>query len=363
MRIVETEYAGHLFHSCLEARWAVFLNAVRADWKYEPEEYVLDNGFRCLPDFQVRSVRFYRAGDMSATDIAIEVKDVMDPASEAKIEVYAGERPILVLGGLPHGPNYAAGLSYGLKGVGTVALLEPFSCRFVVPGVDDDGRFALFDVGWPALAHLDSAATQSAYAKAAMARFEFGQDPGPAELEPLEEPVNPLDGLSGKELKAIRSVAARGFAPIGDGARFKRDFLAAAGLTTTLRNGAFALVVRNEKAFAPFREAMGPALESNAVPSANEAKVVRMILDSPRRRSAPDGFVDVRDIPAGVRPADLGLVRKRLSVGRNEKGRQVKISAWIPALSGAERERWLAVVDMATGTQTGERNPKKEDES
>lgn len=359
MRILKTEYAGRLFRSCLVARWAAFLDAARADWEYEPCGRILDDG---MPDFRVRGVRLWTASGMSVADIAVVVGDVGDPASEAKVKVYAEKHPILVLGGLPHGPNYIAGLSYGLKGSGAVALLEPTSRRFVVPGVDDDGCFALFDAGWPALAHLESRPTREAYAKAAMSWLELGQAPEPAELEPPEEPVNPLDGLSGKELKAIRSVACQGFAPIGDGTRFRRGFLAAAGLTTVPHGATFALVVRNENAFAPFREAMEPALESVAALSAGEMKVVRAILDSPRKRSAPDGFVNVRDVPAGVRPDELGLVRKCIFMSR-EKGHEVKISAWIPAPSGAERERWLAVSELAAGTQADERNPKKEDES
>ena len=367
MRILETEYAGCLFRSCPAARWAVFFDAVRADWEYEPCERILDDGMGCLPDFQVRGVRLWTSSGMSVADIAVVVRGVGDPASEAKVKAYAEERPILVLGYLPHGPNYIAGLTYGLGGGGAVALLEPDARRFVVPGVDDDGRFALFDADWPALAYLESRSTREAYAKAVMSQLELGQAPGPAKLELPEAPINPLDGLSGKELKAIRGVARQGFASIGDGTRFRRDFLAETGLTTVPHDTSFALVVRDEKAFAPFREAMEPALESGAALSAGEMKVIRAILDSPRKRSAPDGFVNVRDVPLGVRPDELGLVRKRISMGRDEKGRQVKISAWMPAPSGPERERWLSVAELAAGadpgTQADGRNPKKEDES
>jgi hypothetical protein len=45
-------YKGHRFRSRLEARWAVFLDAIRVDWDYEKQGYDL-NGRWYLPDFWV----------------------------------------------------------------------------------------------------------------------------------------------------------------------------------------------------------------------------------------------------------------------------------------------------------------------
>ena len=47
---IQTEYKGCLFRSRLEARWAVFLDALGVEWKYEFEGYEVD-GHRYLPDF------------------------------------------------------------------------------------------------------------------------------------------------------------------------------------------------------------------------------------------------------------------------------------------------------------------------
>lgn len=49
----ETHYAGILFRSRLEARWAVFLDAIGAEWIYEPERIKLKGGGTYLPDFLV----------------------------------------------------------------------------------------------------------------------------------------------------------------------------------------------------------------------------------------------------------------------------------------------------------------------
>lgn len=50
IKAIETRYAGCLFRSRLEARWAVFLDALGIRWDYEPQGFVLD-GVHYLPDF------------------------------------------------------------------------------------------------------------------------------------------------------------------------------------------------------------------------------------------------------------------------------------------------------------------------
>ena len=52
---IETLYAGCRFRSRLEARWAVFFDALGIAWEYEPEGYEITDGhtspIRYLPDF------------------------------------------------------------------------------------------------------------------------------------------------------------------------------------------------------------------------------------------------------------------------------------------------------------------------
>lgn len=51
---IETEYKGHRFRSRLEARWAVFFDALRIEWQYEPEGFEVPfegETIRYLPDF------------------------------------------------------------------------------------------------------------------------------------------------------------------------------------------------------------------------------------------------------------------------------------------------------------------------
>lgn len=51
MRAIETKYQGYRFRSRLEARWAVFFDALGICWKYEPEGFELSDGTAYLPDF------------------------------------------------------------------------------------------------------------------------------------------------------------------------------------------------------------------------------------------------------------------------------------------------------------------------
>ena len=53
MKAIETVYRGYRFRSRLEARWAVFFDAMDFDWEYEVEGFVLDDGTHYLPDFKV----------------------------------------------------------------------------------------------------------------------------------------------------------------------------------------------------------------------------------------------------------------------------------------------------------------------
>lgn len=48
---IETYYNGYRFRSRLEARWAVFFDAMRIKYEYEPEGFEFGKGEKYLPDF------------------------------------------------------------------------------------------------------------------------------------------------------------------------------------------------------------------------------------------------------------------------------------------------------------------------
>lgn len=55
MKAIETKYKGYRFRSRLEARWAVFFDALDLIWEYEPEGYT-DGESNYLPDFYLPEV-------------------------------------------------------------------------------------------------------------------------------------------------------------------------------------------------------------------------------------------------------------------------------------------------------------------
>lgn len=53
IKAIETVYKGYPFRSRLEARWAVFFEALGVSFDYEPEGYKIDNAIKYLPDFYI----------------------------------------------------------------------------------------------------------------------------------------------------------------------------------------------------------------------------------------------------------------------------------------------------------------------
>ena len=54
LQALETRYAGRRFRSRREARWAVLLDQLKIEWRFEPEGYELEPGLCYLPDFEVQ---------------------------------------------------------------------------------------------------------------------------------------------------------------------------------------------------------------------------------------------------------------------------------------------------------------------
>jgi hypothetical protein len=54
IKAIETSYKGYRFRSRLEARWAVFFDAMGLDWSYETEGFTLPSGEWYLPDFKIK---------------------------------------------------------------------------------------------------------------------------------------------------------------------------------------------------------------------------------------------------------------------------------------------------------------------
>ena len=56
IKAIETKYKGCRFRSRLEARYAVFFDALGMEWHYEPEGFELEHYGRYLPDFYLPQI-------------------------------------------------------------------------------------------------------------------------------------------------------------------------------------------------------------------------------------------------------------------------------------------------------------------
>lgn len=87
MKVIPTAYAGCRFRSRLEARWAVFFDAVGVAWQYEPEGYDLGGAGWYLPDFRVTT--------LDGRTVWVEVRPI--PATAPQIENHLDRRELIKL--------------------------------------------------------------------------------------------------------------------------------------------------------------------------------------------------------------------------------------------------------------------------
>jgi hypothetical protein len=191
MKAIETRYKGYRFRSRLEARWAVFFDALGVSWQYEPEGFVLRDGTHYLPDFY-----------LPVSDLWVEVKGG-EPTQEERRKaemLHEMERPVVIAIGEPfygrilvyafdstdgsageqwwgeHQEVFWLPTPYGGDRIDTglfVAVVNDFSSRhFHAFGVErvssDRARVAKESLGW---------IIETAAMKARAARFEHGETP------------------------------------------------------------------------------------------------------------------------------------------------------------------------------------------
>jgi hypothetical protein len=85
---IETVYKGYRFRSRLEARWAVFFDALGIEWEYEKEGYDLGEAGWYLPDFWLPRYQCW-----------VEIKPRDLTGSEAsKAQQLSARNPVFTLG-------------------------------------------------------------------------------------------------------------------------------------------------------------------------------------------------------------------------------------------------------------------------
>ena len=160
IKAIETEWRGCLFRSRLEARWAVYFEALCIDWEYEPEGFVLDDGKQYLPDFLLHGIE-----GRGGPDLYVEVKGHMSERDMKKVRGFAEHRPIYIVGSIPYDGQH--------DGKHWFALMEEACYKWPYPynfeTVDgDDGTY---------LADAHEWANSAALCAAKQARFEHRERP------------------------------------------------------------------------------------------------------------------------------------------------------------------------------------------
>jgi hypothetical protein len=98
---IPTPYAGRYFRSRLEARWAVFFDALHVPYIYEPETCNLSD--RYLPDFW-----------LPVQECFVEIKPTYDPVANDKYYQLANvtDKRILLIQGPPQPKKVATTIKY-----------------------------------------------------------------------------------------------------------------------------------------------------------------------------------------------------------------------------------------------------------
>lgn len=204
---IETKYAGCRFRSRLEARWAVFFDALSIQWEYEPQGFENYYGDRYLPDFFLPEMHAWNTGrDPGAKGIYVEVKGSDEQVDGdyrtllANMVDYHGpmQQGLLLLGPVPR-VDGVSGVSHPLlawhKGVqhhavefmptwDGAALRESRFSDFSGYDGDNTSEGLSFHLSWDAESYVLSngrgtwqmpAAIAAAYTAARSARFEHGE--------------------------------------------------------------------------------------------------------------------------------------------------------------------------------------------
>ena len=179
---IETFYDGHRFRSRLEARWAVFFDALGIKYQYEPEGFTMKYGMRYLPDFALLNIRRRVHKNEREAPVYVEVKGVttykdISIDDRVRMEEFAKHYPLLILGNIPQDSWDVMGTHWddGL-----------FSYEYI----DGDNYPCFFFIhnGEPWIAGPDHdecdsiELTDKALAKARQARFEYGETPKPQKI-------------------------------------------------------------------------------------------------------------------------------------------------------------------------------------
>ena len=165
IKAIETRYQGYRFRSRLEARWAVFFDALETRWEYEPEGYELPSG-RYLPDFYLPDLRGGVFLEVKPVDFLSYERDVLKRALGFIFELTRATGKIcMIVNGAPEHRAFE-----GTDPHSKIELMASYSFLYG-PKSGADLVVGTYEKV------LDHFAPTSAIEAARSARFEFGETP------------------------------------------------------------------------------------------------------------------------------------------------------------------------------------------
>jgi len=108
IKAIETHYKGYRFRSRLEARWAVFFDALGIEWEYETEGFDLGKWGKYLPDFWIKHSVKALADDGWGFWVEIKPNKIDEAGFDkvAKLAEHTGHNA-LIFQGSPHVDGYS----------------------------------------------------------------------------------------------------------------------------------------------------------------------------------------------------------------------------------------------------------------
>lgn len=192
---IETFYKGYRFRSRVEARWAVFFDALGIEWEYEPEGFVLDDGTCYLPDFRLKCWGTRGGLCKNPFPLYVEVKGEMSQEDADKIRKFSGVNdcpdimtPILVVGNIPeieYDRDVYQENIFGSYEKMNGCDIYPFNYELIdgdyfaaYPAATSEGKFYLWGDDYNYINGEDIPRVFKAYISAKRARFEYGENGG-----------------------------------------------------------------------------------------------------------------------------------------------------------------------------------------
>lgn len=153
IKAIETSYKGYRFRSRLEARWAVFFDALGVAWEYEKQGYDLGLAGWYLPDFWLPDYRYWVEIKPNLDAVAIDEKKLsaFNAALNQDQDIFAEREGLSIFCGSPWADRSTFKTDYHVY-----LPLHSFakSTTYHWAACPLCGRFDLYDPYWPAEGEL-----------------------------------------------------------------------------------------------------------------------------------------------------------------------------------------------------------------